>query len=60
MADIYLDVPTGGKQPKSTKFMFQYKGNTYHFDDESTYKKLLQELQEIDQLQDKNKKFMIK
>ena len=80
MADVYLN--TGKYKPETTKYKLQYKGNTYHFNNESDYKTLLQELMEIDELkkkrkpakglakpkgqmsvnelQDKNKKFMIK
>jgi|TARA_R110002051_G_scaffold284195_1_gene346304 YHS domain-containing protein len=56
MADVYLN--TGKIKPKTTKYKLDYKGNTYHFNNESDYKTLLEELQEIDKLQDKNKKFM--
>ena len=56
MADVYLN--TGKIKPKTTKYKLDYKGNTYHFNNESDYKTLLEELNEIDKLQDKNKKFM--
>jgi len=58
MADIYLNVPKGGAKPKSSKFKFNFSGNTYHADTEAQLRQLIKELNEINKMQDKNKKFM--
>ena len=58
MTDIYLNVPKSGAKPKSSKFKFNFSGNTYHADTEAQLRQLIKELNEIDKLQDKNKKFM--
>jgi len=58
MTDIYLNVPKSGEKPKSSKYKFNFDGNTYHANTESELKMIMQELKAIDKLQDKNKKFM--
>ena len=58
MADVYFNLPAGSKKPKSSKYKFNFDGNTYHANTESELKMIMQELKAIDKLQDKNKKFM--